>query len=280
MKVLSLFGGIECGRVAFERAGITVNRYVSFEIDENAIKVASKNYSDIEHRGDVILGDFTEFKGFDILIGGSPCTYWSIARTSKDRETTSDGLGYELFMQYVRALKEAKPKYFLYENNKSISRDIKNAITKELGVEPIMINSALVSGQERKRMYWTNIPNVEQPQDRGILFKNIVKKDRDWFPLLPWCQKEWGGVKKVNTLRTLLSDKSFCLTTNKSHPKNYYLNSDRTMMTKLDAEEAELLQTLPKGYTDCIPEGKRFKAIGNGWTIDVIAHILSYLKYL
>lgn len=123
-------------------------------------------------------------------------------------------------------------------------------------------------------MYWTNIPNVQQPQDKSIKFKDLVKKDREWFPLLPWCMKEWGGVLKVNTLRTIDSEKSFCLTTNRSHPKNYYLNEDRTMMTKLDADEAEILQTLPKGYTKCIPEGKRFKAIGNGWTVDIIVHIL------
>lgn len=277
MNIISTFDGISCGRIALERAGINVNRYVAYEIEKDPIKVSNVNYPDIEHKGDVFQADFKEYQGFDLLLGGSPCTYWSIARTTGDRETTSEGFGYELFMQYVRALREAKPKYFLYENNKSISEDIKKEISKELGVNYIMINSSLVSGQERKRCYWTNIPNIEQPQDKGILFKDIVKRDREWFPLLPWCQKYWGGVKKVDTLRLLNSDKSFCLTTNKSHPKNYYLNEDRTLMTKLDADEAEILQTLPRGYTKCIPEGKRFKAIANGWTVDVIVHILKHI---
>lgn len=278
MKVLSTFNGISCGRVALERAGIEVERYVSFEIDKYANKVAQKNYPDDEYYGDVFEADFTQFKGFDLLIGGSPCTHWSVARTNGTREITNSGIGWEFFKQYIRALKESKCKYFIYENNYSISKDIKDAITKELGVMPIMINSNLVSAQDRKRMYWTNIPGVEQPQDRGIKFNEVVRKDREWFDILPWSLKVWGSKRKIDTLRTLDAEKSFCLTTNKSHPKNYYLNSDRNKMTKLNSEEAEILQTLPKGYTACIPEGKRFKAIGNGWTVEVIAHILSYLK--
>ena len=138
MKVLSLFDGISCGMVALERADIPVERYVAYEIEEDAIKISKKNYPQIEQRGDVFKADFTEFEGFDLLIGGSPCTHWSIARSRwHDRETTASGIGWELFSQYVRALKEAKPKYFLYENNYSMSKDIKEQITKELGVEPI-----------------------------------------------------------------------------------------------------------------------------------------------
>lgn len=172
MKVLSLFDGISCGMVALERAGIEVERYVAYEIDKYAIKVSEKNYPQIEHMGDVFDADFTEFKGFDLLIGGSPCTYWSIAKNN--RETTSDGVGGQLFMQYVRALKESGCKYFLYENNFSIHKNIKAFISDQLGVEPIMINSALVSGQNRKRCYWTNIPNVTQPEDRGILLQDCL----------------------------------------------------------------------------------------------------------
>ena len=278
MRVLSLFDGISCGRVALERAGIKVDEYVAFETDETAIKISKNNYPDIVHEGDVYTGNFYKYRGFDLVIGGSPCTYWSIARTTGGRETTSSGIGFELFMQYLRAIKEVSPKYFLYENNKSISEDIKNEISDKLGVDYIMINSSLVSGQDRKRCYWTNIPNVNQPTDKNILFKDVIKKERNWFPILPWSTKYWGGVKKLDTLRTVENDKSFCLTTNKSHPKNYYLNKSRNMMTKLDADEAEILQTLPLGYTRGIVEGKRFKAIGNGWTVDVIAHILGGIK--
>ena len=130
MKVLSLFDGISCGMVALERVGINVERYVAYEIEENAIKVSKDNYPEIEQKGDVFKATYTEGE-FDILIGGSPCTYWSIAKAGDGRETTSSGFGWELFMQYVRALKEVKPKYFLYENNESMSDGIKNEITKQ-----------------------------------------------------------------------------------------------------------------------------------------------------
>lgn len=173
MKVLSLFDGISCGMVALERAGIPVERYVAYEIDKYAVQTSDKNYPMIEHRGDVFDADFTEFQGFDILIGGSPCTYWSIS--NNNRETTPDGIGGQLFMQYVRALKESGCRWFLYENNKSIHQNIKDFISEQLGVKPIMINSALVSGQNRERCYWTNIPGVTQPEDRGIMVEDVLE---------------------------------------------------------------------------------------------------------
>lgn len=178
MKILSLFNGISCGRLALERAGIKVDRYVSYEIDKYANTVAQKNYPDDEYCGDVTTADFTQYKGFDLVIGGSPCTYWSIAKTN--REVTPDGVGGQLFMHFVRAVRETGCKYFLYENNYSIHKDIKAFISDQLGVEPIMINSALVSAQQRKRCYWTNIPNVVQPADRGIFLKDIlISADRE-----------------------------------------------------------------------------------------------------
>ena len=187
MKVLSLFDGIACGMVALERAGIPVERYVAYEYDIETKKkyapygvaafIASKNYPIIEQKGNVFDGDYTQYKGFDLLIGGSPCTHWSIA--NKNRETTANGLGFKLFMQYVRALKESECKYFFYENNYSISKEIKAEITKHLGVEPIMINSSLVSAQERKRCYWTNIPNVTQPENKHIYLKDILGISND-----------------------------------------------------------------------------------------------------
>lgn len=153
-KVLSLFNGISCGRVAFERANIPVKKYVSYEINEKANKVSKHHYPNDKYYGDVFGADFTQYKGFDILIGGSPCSHWSIARTNHgDRETKFEGVGYELFMQYKRALVESECKYFLYENNNSMSNAIREGITRELGVQPIMINSALVSGQNRERLY-------------------------------------------------------------------------------------------------------------------------------
>ena len=143
MKVLSLFDGISCGMVALERAKIPVERYVAYEIDEDAIKVSKDNYPMIEQKGDVFNAQYTEGE-FNLLIGGSPCTHWSIAKAGGNRETTSSGIGWELFMQYARAIKEAKPKHFLYENNESMDDAIKQEITKQLDVEPIMIDIRLV----------------------------------------------------------------------------------------------------------------------------------------
>ena len=181
MRVLSLYDGISCGMVALERAGITVEKYVAYEIEPSAIKISKKNYPQIEHKGDVFEAEY-KMGEFDLLIGGSPCTHWSIAQKSTERETTASGIGWELFAQYVRALKESGCKYFLYENNKSMSAEIKEQISKHLGVEPILINSALVSAQSRQRLYWTNIPNVRAPEDRGILLQDIIESgtvDRD-----------------------------------------------------------------------------------------------------
>lgn len=150
MEILSLFDGMSCGYLAMLKAKVPIDRYVAYEIDKYAVKTSKHNFPDIEHRGDVFDADFTEFEGFDFLVGGSPCTYWSIAQSPDKRETTASGMGWELFSQYVRALNEAEPKYFIYENNKSMSKEIKQSISDTFGFEPIMIDSALVSAQSRK----------------------------------------------------------------------------------------------------------------------------------
>ena len=198
MKVLSLFDGISCGRLALERASLPVECYDAFEIDKYAVTVSDRNYPDIVHHGDVFDGDFTKFKGYDLLLGGSPCTYWSIAK--KGRETTSDGMGFRLFMEYVRALKESECRYFLYENNYSIHQNIKDEISKHLGVQPIMINSALVSGQNRKRCYWTNIPNVTQPEDKGIMLADVLENAVPWQDKSYCMTSTYNGAVLYNTL--------------------------------------------------------------------------------
>ena len=198
IKVLSLFDGISCGMIALERVGIPVHRYEAYEIESNAIKISKKNYPQIEHCGDVTAADFTRYEGFDLLIGGSPCTYWSIAK--KGREINPDGIGGQLFMHYVRALKESKCKYFLYENNYSIHKNIKNFISGQLGVKPIMINSALVSGQLRRRCYWTNIPNVTQPEDKGIMLADILDDAVSWQDKSYCMTASYGGAVFYNTL--------------------------------------------------------------------------------
>lgn len=183
MKVLSLFDGMACGMLAMMQSEIDVERYVAFEIDKYAVQTSSHNFPMIEHRGDVFAADFTEFIGFDYLVGGSPCTYWSIAQKN-GRETEASGMGWELFSQYVRALREAKPRFFIYENNKSMANAIRESITETFGFEPICINSALVSAQNRNRLYWVGRRNadgtyskvdVQQPADRGILLRDILE---------------------------------------------------------------------------------------------------------
>lgn len=153
------------------------------EIDKYAVQTSSYNFPDIVHKGNVFNADFSQYKNIDWLIGGSPCTYWSIAQKSSTRETEASGIGWELFSQYVRALRQASPKYFIYENNKSMSNQIKESISATFGFEPICINSALVSAQNRQRLYWVGIrqtdgtykkADIEQPEDRKIFLKDIL----------------------------------------------------------------------------------------------------------
>lgn len=197
MKILSLFDGMACGALAMQAAGIEIDKYIAYEVDKYAIQTAQHNFPFIEERGDVFKADFTEYAGFDYLIGGSPCTYWSIAQT-KNRETVASGMGWELFSQYVRALHEAKPRFFLYENNKSMSAAIRQSITETFGFEPILINSALVSAQNRQRLYWCGIrqadgtykkADIQYPADRGILLKDILETNG-----LTWQQKAYASL--------------------------------------------------------------------------------------
>lgn len=321
MKVLSLFDGISCGRVALDRAGIPVECYAAFEIDKFAVQISAKNYPDIQHFGNVFDGDFKAFRGYDLLMGGSPCTYWSIAR--HNRETTADGEGFRLFMQYVRALKEAKPRYFLYENNYSIHKNIKAEISKQLGVEPIMINSALVSAQQRKRCYWTNIPGITQPEDRHILINDILEiidlksnisditpmrvaegTKKGYVDIMPGECVDLNYANSTTRCGRSMREKSNCLTTSQEKyqycgtvdrslwriengfiksggkPCPIKIRDGRYIIRKLSPIEWERLQTLPDNYTSGVSDTQRYRQLGNGWTVDVIAHILSFLPHL
>lgn len=294
MKVLSLFDGIACGMVALERAGIPVERYAAYEIDKNAIKVATHNYPQIEELGNVFDAHYTMGE-FDILVGGSPCTYWSIAKAGNgdSRETTASGLGWELFKQYVRALHEAKPKWFLYENNSSMSNDIRECITKELGCEPIEIDSADFSAQHRHRLYWTNIP-VEAWGKSPILFKDIIDHEtpyrfRDFYKYKDTVKISKDG----KSLRFDTSGKGHYGQANRCKKPDQKWNTlpasgqdkndvwvGECLSRHITPIEAERLQTLPDNYTDCLKsEAARIRTVGNGWTVDVIAHILKGLKH-
>lgn len=175
MRVLSLFDGISGGRVALERAGIPVEKYYASEIDKYAIQIAQKNYPDTIQIGDCTQVDFAKFRDeIDLIIGGSPCQGFSFA----GKQLNFNDPRSKLFFEFVRAVKTIKPKYFLLENVK-MKKEYQDVISEQLGVQPIEINSALVSAQNRKRLYWTNIPNVSQPKDKGILLKDIVHEYAD-----------------------------------------------------------------------------------------------------
>lgn len=293
LNVLSVFDGISCGMVALERADIPVEKYVAYEIEENAIKVSKYNYPQIEHKGDVFDAEYTEGE-FDLLIGGSPCTYWSIAKAGQGtRETTASGLGWDLFSQYVRALRQAKPKYFLYENNASMSKEIKECISKELSWQPVEIDSADFSAQHRKRLYWTNIP-IKEWGKNPIIFSDIMQmevkhKKRDWTKWVHTMKISKDGLSvrydtsgkghygQGNRAKKIYQ-KWNTLPSAGSNTKNDIWISDGESW-HLTPIEMERLQTLPDGYTSCLNSDiKTMRTVGNGWTVDVIAHIFKGLK--
>ena len=287
MKVLSLFDGISCGRLALERAGIPVERYVAYEIEPNAIKVSKANWNDVEHCGDVTVADFSQYKGFDAIIGRFPCQDLSINK--RDRKGL-EGKRSGLFWHLVRAIEEVKPKYFLVENNYKMPQKDQDIITKTLGVEPILIYSGKVSAQSRYRLYWTNIPNVQQPEDLHIYLKDIVErsevKEKDFTNLTRFNNKTYTNYNRPARIGTIgkggqgervysVEGKSVTLTANgggRGAKGGLYLING--MVRKPTPVECERLQTLPDNYTACLSDNERRKVIGNGWTVDVIAHIL------
>jgi DNA (cytosine-5)-methyltransferase 3A len=187
--IVSVFDGMACGALALQAAGIEIESYDAFEIEKYAIQTAQHNFPFIKHHGDVFKADFTQFKGVDIVIAGFPCTKFSIAQKN-DRETQPyQGEGWDLFWQAYRAINEIKPRYFLLENNKSMAKAVREEISRLIGFDPVCINSALVSAQNRQRLYWVgkrnadgtySKVNVKQPEDRGILLKDILEGGEAW----------------------------------------------------------------------------------------------------
>ena len=174
MNILSLFDGMSCGRLALDRLGIKVDKYYASEIDKYAIQVSSANYPDIIQIGDVCDVKGEDYPDIDLVLAGSPCQGFSFA----GNQLAFDDPRSALFFEFVRILKEVKPKYFLLENVK-MKKEFLDVISEHVGVEPILINSALVSAQNRLRYYWTNIPGVEQPEDRGIVLRDILETEPD-----------------------------------------------------------------------------------------------------
>lgn len=359
MRVLSLFDGISCGQVALERAGIPVEVYYASEIDKYAIQITQKNYPNTIQLGDINGIDFTQFIGkVDLIMGGSPCQDLSIAGKRKGLSGERSGL----FYKFVEAIEVIKPKYFLLENNVGMPKEAYKEISRLMGCYPVLINSALVSAQTRKRYYWTNIGpqlvnllgvrtcNIPQPINKGILLKDVLETglapneksrciqssigrttEREYFkknqgqmvaePLtVKPCalrnrgngkQPEFNNTDKANALTSVQTDSMVCepirlqqYEKSKGLAQRVYsvrgksvvLNANgggqggKTGLYKIDLPDGEYLirkltplecervQTLPDGYTEGISNTQRYKAIGNGWTVDVIAHIFSFLK--
>lgn len=354
MRVLSLYDGMSCGMIAFRQLGIPVDEYHAYEIDKYAIQVSKHNFPEIIYHGNVFYGDFTAYKGYDWLIGGSPCTYWSIAQSPEKRETTASGIGWELFQQYVRALHEAEPEYFLYENNYSMSDAIRDSISEAFGCEPIMINSALVSAQSRKRLYWVGRRNkngtyskcmINQPEDRGLVVRDILDNayplntteggksntikaqySKNGVPNFVKYNSTYGatGVAEPIQVGALARpngelSKSQGFRIYSVHGKSvtlkagvggagaktglYAIEADGTetpvftvvnrhitykdknypiklpdgfyIIRKLSVLECMRLQTVPEWYDfSVISATQAYKCLGNGWTVEVIMHII------
>ena len=257
MNVLIVFDGISCGQVALNRAGIKYDNYFASEIDERAISVTQKNYPNTIQLGNVEDIDVADLPQIDLLIGGSPCQGFSLA----GNQLNFDDPRSRLFFVFANVLRSLKPKYFLLENNR-MKKEYENIITDILEVEPIKINSSLLSAQNRARLYWTNIPTVIPP-DKYIMLEDIVGEyDGVWVYPRGFNK---GGLRSYK-------GKSPTITTS-SWEHNFFIVKDG-IKRQFTPTEAEQLQTLPIGYTDSISKSQRFKAIGNGWTVDVIAHIL------
>ena len=285
VKILSLFDGMACGMIAMQLAGVEVESYDAYEIDKYAIKTAQHNFPMIKEHGDAFDADFTQYEGVDFLVGGSPCTYWSIAQT-KNRETVASGMGWELFSQYVRALHDAKPKYFIYENNKSMSKAIRASIDETFGFEAVLINSALVSAQNRQRLYWVGKRNedgtyskvlVEQPEDRGILLRDILETgvcwrdksytlDANYYKTAgtynPKKQHSYSCLMAAEPLITTPDGKSFCSTATEykgSNPQQTLTKRRRTVVAEPVACRCRgRVDTSGNGYAkyECREDGK------------------------
>ncbi|MFW9602918.1 MAG: DNA cytosine methyltransferase [Prevotella sp.] len=277
LNVLSLFDGMSCGRIALERAGFEVENYFASEIDEAAIAVAKHNYHGTKHVGDVTLLTSSSLPKIDLLIGGSPCQSIS---------NLGDGTGLDgksgLFFHYLRLLKETQPKYFLLENVVGNKKAIAQ-ITELMQVEPVLFNSNLVSAQNRKRLYWTNV-KFDLPEDKNIYLKDILDEQPSSSSIvtagrLKWLLSDKGRATLQKKYAALDPEKANCLTARSDASWNCNYVTRNGVITKLSCEEYEKLQTVPIGYTSIAKSSERYKMLGNGWTVDVIAHILKHMEF-
>jgi DNA-cytosine methyltransferase len=303
INVLSLFDGMSCGQIALERAGIKVENYFASEIDKYAIQVAKHNFPNTKHIGSVVGVKGNDLPKIDLLIGGSPCQGFSFS----GKQLNFDDPRSKLFFEFVRLKEECEPKWFLLENV-VMKKEYEQVITKALGVEPIRINSALVSAQNRERLYWTNIPNVTQPTDKGINLIDILEDDemiapsairgrklnkatilgrrlndkgkRDDYnkdvPITQCLEVRATNRNKSNCLTTVAKDNVLTTMEIGRHPDAF---KNKLPFRYYTPKEYCRLQTVPENYFEgLVSENQLRKMIGNGWTPDVIAHIFSFLR--
>jgi DNA (cytosine-5)-methyltransferase 3A len=272
MNVLSLFDGISCGQIALNRANISYDNYYASEIKPHAIKCTLDNYPNTIQLGGILNLKGSDLPKIDLFIGGSPCK--GISRLNKNQEGLEHSES-RLFWEYIRLLDEVKPKYYLLENTHG-NKEATNTITETLGIKPISINSKLVSAQNRPRYYWTNIPDIKQPLDKGITTNDIF----DYSGVLAdECRVKWlnseSGKKSIKNGYTKVNPypKSGCLTAlgHKKWNENYLYRDG--VYRYLSQTEIEKLQTLPVGYTKILSYDEAYDCIGDGWTVDVIFHI-------
>ena len=300
MNILSLFDGMSCGQIALRQLGIPINKYYAAEIDPYAMRVTQNNFPDTIHLGDVTKVKGEDLEKIDLLLGGSPCQGFSFA----GKQLNFDDPRSALFFEYVRLLKECNPKYFLLENVR-MKKEYQDVITEHLGVEPIMINSALVSAQNRVRLYWTNIPNITQPKDKGIVLKDILELntvtekdksyciDANYFKgtnleqyikkrrrqlVFNYSSSGRGNKKVEDRFYESLNKKAHSLTAMGYTKRSFTGIASELYYRKLTPLECERLQTVPDGYTEGVSNTQRYKMLGNGWTVDVIKHIFKNME--
>ena len=270
MNVLSLFDGMSGGQLALQKANIGVDNYFASEIDKYAMKVTQNNFPNTKQLGSIVDLDTKDLPKIDLLFGGSPCQSFS---------RIGDGSGFDgkskLFFEFIRVWQETKPTYFLLENV-VMKKEWEDMISDILGVKPIKINSKLLSAQNRPRLYWTNIPNVTQPKDLGLTVEDVI--DCEFSEVYPnYLDLNFSGRTRKSLVRKSTQTASCLTATMYKGQICSYTKNDKEEVYKFTPNDCEVLQTVPLDYTSCVSNTQRYKMLGNGWTIDVIAYIFSFI---
>ncbi len=290
INILSLFDGMSCGRIALQRAGIKVENYFASEIDKYAMQVTQKNYPNTIQIGDVTKVKVSDLPKIDLLIGGSPCQDLSSSNVWTEQKGL-EGKKSSLFWEFVRLLKEVKPTYFLLENVGSAKNSDIEIIDRELGVKGIKFNSKLVLPQNRNRVYWTNIPFELPTSEMTLTMQDLLETNVDdkyyitqkmYDCIISPATKGWQSGKMDIDLKIA---RPLTATMHKMHradTDNYITGvapQGKTNVRRLTPIECERLQGVNDNYTDCVSDTQRYRMLGNGWTVSVVSHIFSYLKW-